>query len=258
MTRPSAAPWVRRSVLAVVVLGIASCVVAVLLPSPQEREQVRAADRVAARYDRSLDAVATDLQDDVRRAVRGNLTDMGRAFRRVKKLVAAIPKAPTAGTTAYGREHSEDYRTAEARRVLEAEPYADLIRTLAGAAAVQEFIDAAGRALQVNPAELLQGMAVTTGAPLRDEVVPAFRKAKADVRDHPAPPGDKQLERDVVKFLDDAVKQVRRGADDIDAGRPFFFDFGTKPRDLDKRLQKLQRALAGQVLQVLDEVTSPS
>ncbi|MEH3033944.1 MAG: alpha/beta fold hydrolase [Aeromicrobium erythreum] len=255
--RPQVPRWGRRAVVATVVLGLVCVAVALTRPSPAQRDQVAAADRVASRYERALDEAVPRFAEKVRQGVLDNTDDFAEAHDVLRAAVKRVPRIPTAGTTAYGRSHSERYREARTRRDVELEPYVTLAATLEVAERAQAFIEAGTKVIRVNPAKLLEDQAVTTGRPLRDEVVPAFRKARSDLAKHPPPKGSEVLARDLRTYLKDAISTTEDGADALDAGRPFFFDFGKRPQDLQRRLQTLQRTLVAQVVQVLDEVVAP-
>ncbi len=247
----------RFALVATPVLGLVASLVAVSLPSPEQRAEVRAADVVAARYEKDLDAATSRFSSQVTTIVRDNTDDFGRALALVQKRTRSVPRIPEKGTSAYGREHSDRYQEARSRRDLALRPYLRLVRTLRSAVTIQEFIEAGTRTIRINPTKLLSDVVVVDGSPLREIVVPRYRAARKDLKKHPAPPGSEVLGRDLDRYVKDAITSAEEGADDIDAGRPFFFDFGRRPQDLQRRLVSLQSTLATQVLQVLDETTSP-
>ncbi len=248
----------RFALIATPVLGLVASLVAVSLPSPQERAEVRAADRVAVRYEQDLDAAASRFGERVVTIVRANTDDFERALKLVQERTRSVPRIPERGTTDYGREHSDRFQEARSRRDLALRPYLRLVRTLRAAVPIQEFIEAGTRAIRINPTKLLSDVVVVDGSPLRDIVVPRYRKARQDLKKHPAPPGSEVLGRDLDRYVKDAITSAQEGADDIDAGLPFFFDFGRRPQDLQRRLVSLQATLASQVLQVLDETSTPT
>lgn len=236
-----------------VLLGVLAVVVAVCLPSPDEQREVDAADRQAERYATRLDAALASFGEQSRTDVADHVDDLEKALALVRRHVRAVPRISSTGTTAYGRAHSLQYRAAKGRRSLALRPFVALVRVLEEAVAAQAFVRAGTRAIGINPLELLDGFSVLTGAPLRERVVPAYQDARKQLLAHAAPSGSAVLGRDLMTYVSDAITTTRDGADDIDAGRPFHFDFGTRPQDLQRRLASLNTSVASSALQAVDE-----
>ncbi len=117
----------------------------------------------------------------------------------------------------------------------------------------QEFLEAGITLVQINPGTLLAGFTVRfSGEPLRTEVVPPYRKTRKKLRRTSSGAADAELARDLEKYADDVIAMTKDGADDIDAGRGFVFDFGDKPAALLRRLEDAQRSIAVEVLTRVD------
>ncbi|RYJ01170.1 MAG: hypothetical protein EON52_22035 [Actinomycetales bacterium] len=236
-----------------VLLGCLALVVAVRLPSPTQQREVDAADRAAGRYAKALDADLVAFGESTRDDVADHLDDLDQALALVRRHVTAVPRISTRGTTAYGRSHSLEYRAAKGRRSLALRPFVQLVRVLEGAVQTQGFIRAGTHAIEINPLELLDGTPVLTGEPLRELVVPEYKAARTKLQRHPAPSGSALLGQDLLTYVSGVIATTRDGADDIDAGRPFRFDFGTRPQDLQRRLAQLSASVVSSVLQAVDE-----
>ena len=218
-------------------------------PSTEEKEQTKEAGRVAKAYESRLAREVDDLSAYVVKRRFENETNYQKLYDEVTARMDDLPKIPTKGTTAYGREHSRDYRTAAARRELELKPFRQLMTHLETVVIPrQDFVDAGIDLVQINPVKLLEGFTVVfSGEPLRTEVIPAYRKARKKLRNQQPTAADAELARDLELYADDAIKMTRDGAADIDAGRAFFFDFGEKPDALLTRLEATQRSIAADV-----------
>jgi len=249
-----------RLALAVTVLVALTALVLALTvaPSTEEKKQVDRADRVAQEYERRLTLAVDDLAVYLAKRRFENETDYQKLYDQVTERIDEVPRIPEQGTTAYAREHSRDYRTAKARRGLELEPYREFTRRLkAEAIPRQEFVELGIEIVQINPVELLEGFAVQfSGQPLRSEVVPEYRKVRRKLRKQEPAREDAELARDLERYVDDAIKQTQDGADDIDAGRAFFFDFGNRPETLLTRLEATQRSIAAEVSAQVDAFDS--
>lgn len=244
------------AVLVVTVLVAVSVLVVAftVAPSTDQKEQADDAGRVARAYERELATSIDDLAAYVVKRRFENETNYQKLYEQVTIRMDAVPRIPTKGTTAYGREHSRDYRTAAARRGLELEPFRAFVELLENIVIPrQEFVEVGIDLVKINPAKLLEGFIVQfSGSALRTEVVPAYQKVRKKLRAQKPGPAEAELARDLEKYADDAIKMTKKGADDIDAGRGFFFKFGDKPKVLLTRLEATQRTIAAEVSTQVD------
>lgn len=242
----------------VLVAGTALVLALTVAPSTEEKEQVDRADRVAQEYERRLARDVDDLAVYVAKRRFENETDYQKLYDEVMQRIEDVPSIPAKGTTKYARENSRDYRNAKARRALELEPYRDFaLRLESDVIPRQEFVDLGIDIVKINPVKLLEGFAVQfSGQPLRSEVVPEYRKVRRKLKKQKPGPQDAELARDLQRYVDDAIKQTQDGADDIDAGRAFFFDFGDRPKTLLARLEATQRSIAAEVSAQVDAFDS--
>jgi len=249
------------AVLVVTVLvAVAALVLAVTVaPSTEQREQTDDAGRVGRAYERDLTQSIDDLAAYVVKRRFENETKYQKLYEQVTARMDAVPRIPKTGTTAYGREHSRDYRTAASRRALELEPFRAFVTRLKGEVIPrQKFVEVGIDLVQINPAKLLEGFTVQfSGSALRTEVVPAYRKVRKKLRAQKPGPADAELARDLERYANDAITMTREGADDIDAGRGFFFKFGDKPDTLLTRLENTQRSIAVEVSTLVDAFDTP-
>jgi hypothetical protein len=240
-------------VLTTVIAATALLLVYTVVPTTEQKEQTKRATRVGEAYDRQLTRAIDDLGAYVVKRRFEDETDYQKLYDEVRKRMATVPTIPTQGTTAYGREHSREYRTAAGRRGLELRPFHRFTTTLrATIIPRQDFVEVGIDLVKINPLKLLKGFTLTSGSPLRTEVVPAYQKTRKKLLKQRTAPVDAELARDLEKYADDAIKMTKDGADDIDAGRPFFFKFGDKPDTLLTRLETTQRSIATQVSTMVD------
>ena len=240
-------------VLTTVIAATALVLVYTVVPTTEQKEQTNQATKVGEAYDRQLTRSIDDLGAYVVKRRFEDETDYQKLYDEVRKRMAAVPTIPTQGTTAYGRKHSREYRTSAARRGLELRPFRQFTNTLKTVIIPrQEFVEVGIHLVKINPVKLLKGITLTSGEPLRTEVVPAYQKTRKKLLKQHRAPVDAALARDLEKYADDAIKMTKDGADDIDAGRPFFFKFGDKPHTLLTRLETTQRSIATQVSTMVD------
>ena len=211
-------------------------------------------------YERELKQSIDDLAAYVVKRRFENETNYQKLHDEVAARMDGIPRIPKSGTTAYGREHSRDYRTAASRRDLELRPFRAFVTRLKNDAIPrQKFVEVGIDLVQINPVKLLEGFVVQfSGSALRTEVVPAYRKARKKLRAQRPGSAEVELARDLERYATDAIKMTRDGADDIDAGRAFFFKFGDKPETLLTRLENTQRSIAVEVSTLVDAFDAPT
>lgn len=240
-------------VSAVIASGVVVLAVTVA-PTSEQKQQVRDADRVGEAYERELGTSMADLSAYVVERRLENKTDYQKLADQVAARMDDVPRIPETGTTSYGREHSREYRTAAGRRALELEPFDEFVTWLETVVVPrQEFVDVGIDLVQINPLKLLEGFNVQfSGSALRTEVVPAYRKVRKRLEQAQPGPAEAELARDLMRYADDTIKMTRRGADDIDAGQAFFFDFGDRPAALLTRLEAAQRSIAVEVTTRVD------
>ncbi|MGI9085937.1 MAG: hypothetical protein ACR2FE_11725 [Aeromicrobium sp.] len=243
-------------ILTALLAGGAVVLAFTVVPSTAQKQQVQDAGRVAEAYERDLEQSIDELGAYVVKRRFENATNYQKLYDQVTERMDTIPTIPKEGTTAYGRKHSREYRTAASRRSLELVQFERFTTFLQNRIIPrQEFVDAGVDLVQVNPRKLLEGFTVQfSGEALRTEVVPAYRKARKKLLDQKPAAEDAELARDLKRYADDTIKMTRGGADDIDAGRGFFFEFGNKPDLLLRRLEDTQRAIAAEVSTQVDAI----
>jgi hypothetical protein len=245
-----------RAVLVLTTLLASAAVVLAYtaVPSTEQKEQVKDAGRVAAAYERQLKRSVDDLSAYVVKRRFEDQTKYQKLYDEVTKRAKSVPTIPTAGTTAYGREHSRDYRNAAARRALDLQPFSRFTARLkATVIPRQKFVDVGIDLVKINPLKLLKGFTIRlSGEPLRTEVVPVYEKTRKKLLKQKPAADDAELFRDLEQYADDTIKMTKDGAKDIDAGRPFFFKFGDKPDTLLTRLEGTQRMIATEVSTLVD------
>ncbi|MCW2829552.1 MAG: hypothetical protein JWP31_244 [Aeromicrobium sp.] len=240
------------------IIGIVLVVMALtIVNSPAERDEIRAADRVATRYLQDLESYRQRSVETVLDEFAKDPDDYPDLLKTVEATTAAAPEVPRRGTTAFGRAHSDDYRSTAKRRAFVLQPWtrlADYLRD--GAVPASRFVRAGKKLVNVDPSKILEGVFVFNGAPLRDLVRPAFEKARAQVRKTAAPQGADLLKRDLLTYADDALKLTDGGAESIDRGEPFFFEFGTRPDRLLERLAAVEASIQQEALARADLLTA--
>ena len=243
-----------------VVIGVALVLAGlVVVDSPAERAQIRAADRVAARHQDAVKRFTTTTAASIAGKKANSKKDLSALLSFVDERLGAAPRIPTSGTTAFGREHSRAYRTAAERQKFALQPFRSLAAFLRDGAIPDLAYIAAGRKLvQVSPAKILEGFQVFTGTPLRELVLPAFEKARDDLKKQDPPADSKLLGIDLETYADDVISMTKDGADKLDRQTNFVFDFGARPDDLFRRLGIVETTIKSELSTRIDELGSSS
>ena len=158
--------------LSAVVAAGALVLAVTVVPTTEQRREVQEAGQVGRDFDRELTRAIDALGPYVVERRPANRTDYQGLLDDVRQRLEAVPPVPVEGTTAYGREHSRDYREAAERRDLELEPFQAFAMWLSSSAVPrQEFLEAGVELVQINPGTLLSDFTITfSGEPLRTEV----------------------------------------------------------------------------------------
>lgn len=222
-----------------VAIGVVIVICAlVVIPSPGERAQVSDATRASDRFDRSVERFLTSVYAAISARFDDDMVDYSSARTLIETKIAAAPLISPRGTTTYGRLHSERYRNATGRRKIALAPLRSFSSYLESTAVPGlKFVKAGEKLVLVSPSKLLDGVAVYSGAPLRDLVAPPLTKASKKFKVLRAPTGAELLKLDLSRYAKDILAMTKDGAAKIDRGLPFFFDLGTRPRDLYRRLE---------------------
>lgn len=225
---------------AIVLVALALTVV----KSPAQREQIEASDKVAARFTVTLERFTSSTARNVVARSLATKKDCQELLTYLETRMAKAPTLPTTGTTRYGRAESGDYARAAVRRDLALKPFRALSAHLKDKTVPYfAFADAGVKLVSLSPSKLLEDQLIFTGEPLRELVLPAFEKARDKLKKQATPTGSELLRRDLLTYADDVIDQTKGGANDIDVGKPFRFDFGDRPKGLYKRLVALQASI---------------
>jgi hypothetical protein len=248
----------RIAVLATFVIGLVlTGVGAVVARSPEQRDQIRAADRAAERYDALLDRSITSAADEIKRQHDADHDGYPALLDLVESKIGDVPRIRPGDTTAYGREHSGEYQEAGDRRTAALVPLNDLesyLRT--EAIPVSRFIAAGKKLVALRPGTLLGDDPVLNGDPLRDRVLPAYEKARKRMTKQDTPKGSELLRLDLVTYANDIVAMTKDGAKKIDNGEAFFFQLRDRPVELFRRLATLESGIQVQVANNVNIVAS--
>jgi hypothetical protein len=223
--------------------------------SPEQRDQIRAADRVAQRFDANIDRYAVSAAEELKSKHDADQDGYPALLKLVKGKIADAPRLRTAGTTAYGRNHSDGYQGARERRSAALAPFEDLevyLRTRA--VPDSKFIAAGKKLVGLRPGTLLGKDPVYNGAPLRERVLPAYEKARDALKKQDTPEGSELLQTDLVTYANDVISMTKDGAKKIDAQKAFFFQLGDRPVKLFQRLATMESAIRVQVAQQVEIV----
>lgn len=248
----------RRAVVATFVIGlVVSGIGSVVAKSPEQRDQIRAADRVAERFDASLERYVTSAADELNSKHDEDQDGYPAMLQLAQDKIADAPQLAPGKTTSYGREHSGDYQDAENRRTAALTPLKDLEAYLRTRAIPDSKFIAAGKKLvALRPGTLLGKDPVVDGGPLRERVLPAYEKARDRMKKQDTPKGSELLALDLMTYANDVISMTKEGARKIDDQKAFYFQLGDRPVGLFQRLAALESAIQVQVAQQVEIVAA--
>ena len=240
-------------VVGLVVAGIGS----VVAKSPEQRDQIRAANAVAQRFDTKMERYTVAAAQELKSKHDADQDGYSALLKLVKDKIEDAPRLRPGGTTSYGREHSDDYQGAEERRSAALAPFEDLEAYLRTRAVPDSKFIAAGKKLvALRPGTLLGKDPVLNGTPLRERVLPAYEKARDGLKKQDTPKGSELLQVDLMTYANDLISMTKEGAKKIDAQEAFFFQLGDRPVKLFQRLATIESAIRVQVAQQVEIVAA--
>ncbi|KAA1399987.1 hypothetical protein [Aeromicrobium ginsengisoli] len=248
----------RLALLATFVIGLVlSGLGSVVAKSPEQRDQINDADRVAQRFEAVIDAYVVKAAAKVKSEHDADQDGYPALLDVVQNRIADAPRLRAGSTTAYGREHSGAYEDAGPHRASALAPLKDLELYLRTQAIPNSRFIAAGKKLvALRPGTLLGDEAVVNGDPLRERVLPAYEKARNRLKKQNAPEGAELLRLDLMTYANDIVSMTKDGAKKIDEQKAFFFQLGDRPVELFKRLAAMETAIQVQVSQQVEIVAA--
>ncbi len=240
-------------VVGLVLAGIGS----VVAKSPEQRDQIRTADRAAQRFDAKIERYTTSAAEEIKSKHDADQDGYSALLKLTKKKIEDAPRLSPAGTTPYGRKHSDDYLDTEERRSAALAPFEDLEAYLRTRAVPDSKFIAAGKKLvALRPGTLLGKDPVLSGLPLRERVLPAYEKARDALKKQDTPKGSELLQVDLMTYASDMISTTKDGAKKIDEQKAFFFQLGDRPVKLFQRLATMETAIRLQVAQQVEIVAA--
>ncbi len=248
----------RRAVLATFVIGLVlTGLSAVVAKSPEQRDEIHAADLVAQRFDASLQRYVAKAAAELKSKRDADQDGYPELLKLAKARIAGAPRLRADGTTSYGREHSDDYQGADDRREAALAPITTLDAYLRSRAIpTSRFIAAGKKLVALRPGTLLGEDPVLTGDPLRERVLPAYEKARKRLKKLDTPKGSELLQLDLVTYANDIISMTKKGAKKIDEQKAFYFQLGDRPVELFQRLAVLEKGIQVQVAQQVEIVSA--
>lgn len=218
------APRGRRRILALVLaptiaVGLALAAV-VVVDARAKQADVDRADAVAERYEQQVSAFRDDLARDLERTDATDPRRVARVLDRYRDDVPTLGDAPqqgAAGSADYGSARSEQAQLSEGLDRLDA--------VVADARRATTFVRAARRAISLDPGSLAPGTVVTSGAPLRTQLLPPVRTALAEFEAVEAPEDAAEARTAVREALQHVITEAERLAAQLDAGQSGSFQY---------------------------------
>lgn len=225
----------------------------VLVQNQRQSAQVAEADRVAQAYLAEIASFRSTVVDRVNESDEADPGALGRIVRR------AIAKPPRLGSApAYGREHSTAYAEAVQVRETVLRPYRRLAATLRRADGALEFIEAAREVLELRATDYVGAGLITSSAPVRGSLIPAFVKARDEFARVPVPQGQEELAATVRGAAQYVIDQATVLADRIESRQSFSFTYQEQFQAAADALNDYSTVVKGDVSEAVAAVTAES
>lgn len=210
----------RKAVIAVItaasVLVVAVIVTAVFFTvrSQHRQDDVDEASRVATKFNKDASAYRAGVSKALSDASPTDAKAMGVA------LDEAVAKAPElGGAPTWGKTHSTTYlKAVKAEKSLK-DPYEETANVLDEAVVGQAFVKAAREALKVRSNDFVKNGILPNGGPIRDKLIPGFKKTLATFTAVEVPKGQDTLAKDIRTALQTIIDSAEKVADNLDSGR---------------------------------------
>lgn len=208
-------------VTTMMVLIAAGAVTTVLLVKHNHhKNDIEAADTVAARFDKLADGWCKSTVGDLRKTIDdGASSDYASVSEKVDEHLANAPKLGSAPE--YGTRHSSSYMRAYERADHLADGM-DEVKTAAKAAEKKSvWVRGARKALSTSARDILPNTEVSDSGKIRSQVVPRYTRALQRFRKAPTPDGAGEAAKAVKDALTYAKNEFTALANGIDAGRNY-------------------------------------
>ncbi|MCW2789120.1 MAG: hypothetical protein JWP56_1423 [Aeromicrobium sp.] len=236
-------------VVTVLLAGVIGALV--IVQDQRQTDQVARAERIGNDYLIEVEAFRSEIAREVN-GVRE--ADPGRLRRVVIKAIEDPPELPP-GAPAYGRERSKAYAQALAAQRTVLRPYQRLSRELRRADIALDFIAAARGVLRMRVTELIGTATVTSSAPIRSRVIPAFVKARDTFARVRVPAGQDALAAQVRDAAQYVIDQATTLADRIDGSQGYSFSYATPFQSAADAVDDYATVVKGDVAEAINAVT---
>lgn len=223
----------------------------VLVQDQRQADQVAEADQVAQTYLREVARFRSTVVDRVNES---DEADPGALSRIVRRAIAKPPQLGSA--TSYGREHSAAYAEAVQVRDTVLQPYRRLTSTLRRADRALEFIKAARKVLELRATDYVGSSLITSSAPVRGSLIPAFVKARDEFARVPVPKGEEELAAKVQEAAQHVIDQATVLADRIESRQSFSFTYQEQFQAAADALNDYGTVVKGDVSEAVAAVTA--
>lgn len=245
----------RRRLLALVLaptllvgLGVGGLVVADALARQADVER---ADAAALRYEERLGAFRTSFVEALADVDATDPRDVARVLEERRDEVPDLESV-----AARGEQGSADYAAARSEQVQLTEALERLDQVVEASVRSRTFVLAANRALEVDPASYAPPTVVTSGAPLRTQLLPPMREALATFEAVRAP-SDATRARDAVRAaLQHVITEGERLAARLDAGQSGSFQYAQQYTTAREAVRAYADGVRADLREALDRVVA--
>lgn len=221
----------------------------VVVDARARQADVDRADAVAERYEQQLAAFRSDLADDLEAVDATDPTDVSEV------LEGRRDDLPELGaTSARGETGSSAYAAARAEQAALGESLDRLESVVESARRARTFVLAANEALDLDPNRLSPETVVTSGAPLRTQLLPPMRTALARFEAVDAPDDAAEAREAVRAALQHVITEAERLAVLLDGGQGGSFQYAEQYQTARTAVQQYADGVRADLREALDAV----
>lgn len=239
--------------LPVILTVVIAAVIGVLVVVQDQRQsqQVDEAETTALDYLADVQQFRTSVIAKVEAA---DATDPGGLSTVIDRAIADPPRL--ADAPAYGREHSPSYAEALQTEATVLRPFKRLSATLRRADVALDFIVAARKVLELRATDYVGYGFITTSSRVRNELIPAFVRARDAFDRVRVPKGQEDLAQEVRDAAQYVVDQATLLADRIESRQSFSFSYAEEFLAVAEAVDDYATVVKGDVAEAIAEVTA--
>ncbi len=194
-----------------------------LYDASQKREKIEVADKAALDYQEKHDFFRSELGGQFAGVDYGDPTSITQTVDTAKESVPELKKV-----SAYGAENSEPYQRAQELKEKAEADLSNLDGLAEQAEKSKAFVDAANKALEVDPTSFVTERTLPNGDAIRKRMIPPLKRNLSEFESVEAPDDASEARSQVVDALEYVISSAESGARRLDSGQNYRLEYGTQ------------------------------